>query len=50
VQLTPAVARQVARAIEVSRGMPRAKRREALEDRTRREEQEYEAYADEVLQ
>ena len=50
VQLTPAVARQVARAIEASRGMPRAKRREALEDRTRREEREYEAYADEVLQ
>src|SRR6266550_2438618 len=38
VQLTPAVARQVARAIEASRSMPRAKRREALEDRIRREE------------
>jgi hypothetical protein len=50
VQLTPAAARLVARAIEASRGMPRAKRREALEDRMRREEREYEAYADEVLQ
>src|SRR5467141_4804930 len=50
VQLTSAVARQVARAIEASRSTPRAKRREALEDRIRREEREYEAYADEVLQ
>ena len=49
VQLTPAVAREVARAIEASRSMPRAKRREALEDRTRREEREFDSYADGVL-
>ena len=49
VQLTPAVARHIARAIETSRGVPAAKKREALEERTRREEREYDAYADAVL-
>jgi hypothetical protein len=49
VQLTPAAARHIARAIEASRGAPRAKSREALEDRSRREEREYDAYADALL-
>ncbi len=49
VQLTPAAARHIARAIEASRGTHRAKSREALEDRARREEREYDAYAEEVL-
>ena len=49
VQLTPAAARHIARAIETSRGAPRAKRREALEERTRREEREYDSYAEAVL-
>jgi len=49
VQLTPAVARHIARAIEASRALERARRREALEERSRREEREYEAYAEAVL-
>jgi hypothetical protein len=49
VQLTPTVARHIARAIEVSRGMPRARRREALEARARREERAYDSYADAVF-
>jgi hypothetical protein len=49
VQLTPAAARHIARAIEASRGAPRAKRREALEARARREEREYDNYAEAVL-
>ena len=49
VQLTPAVARHIARAIEASRTTPRIKRREALQERTRREEREYDSYADRVL-
>jgi len=49
VQLTPAVARHIARAIEASRGAPRSKSREALEDRTRREEREYDAHAEEIF-
>ena len=49
VQLTPAVARHVARAIEFSRGAPRAKRREALDERARREERNYDAWAESVL-
>jgi hypothetical protein len=49
VQLTPAAARHIARAIEASRSAPRAKRREALEERTRREEREYDSYAEAVL-
>jgi hypothetical protein len=49
VQLTPAAARHIARAIEASRGVARAKSKEALEDRARREEREYDAYAEEAL-
>jgi hypothetical protein len=48
-QLTPAVARHIARAIEFSRGISGATKREALEDRMRREEREYESYMDGVL-
>jgi hypothetical protein len=50
VQLTPAVARYIARAIEASRTLHRAGRKEALEERSRREERAYEAYADAVLE
>jgi hypothetical protein len=49
VQLTPAVARHIARAIEASRRAPRAKSKEALEERTRRDEREYDSYADALL-
>ena len=49
VQLTPAVARYIARAVEVSRVAPGAKKREALDERARREEQKYDAWAEAVL-
>ena len=49
VQLTPAVARYIARAIEASRNTPRTKRREALQERTRIDEREYDSYVDGVL-
>jgi hypothetical protein len=49
IQLTPAAARHIARAIEISRVAPRAKRREALGERARREEREYDACAEAVL-
>jgi hypothetical protein len=49
VQLTPAVARHVARAIEASRGAGQARRKMAIEERVRREEREYEGYADACL-
>jgi len=49
VQLTPAVARHIARAIETGRGVPRAKKREALVEQARREEREYERYAEAML-
>jgi hypothetical protein len=49
VQLTPAVARHIARAIETSRGMPSAKKKEALDERSRREEREYDSWAENVL-
>jgi hypothetical protein len=49
VQLTPAVARHIARAIETSRDIPVAKKKEALEERTRREEREYDAWAENIL-
>jgi len=49
VQLTPAVARYIARAIEASRSTPRTKKREALQERTRREEHGYDSYADALL-
>ena len=49
VQLTPAAARHIARAIEASRGAGRARSREALADRAAREERAYDAYAEEVM-
>ena len=49
VQLTPAAARHIARAIEAGRGTALQKRRETLEQRTVREEREYDAWAEEVL-
>jgi hypothetical protein len=49
VQLTAAAARHIARAIETSRGVESAKKKEALEDRARREEREYDAYAMDAL-
>jgi hypothetical protein len=49
VQLTPAAARHIARAIEASRGAGRAKGKEALDDRVRREEREYDSYAEAAL-
>jgi hypothetical protein len=49
VQLTPAIARHIARAIEASRNVPRAKRREALAERARHEERAYDSYADAVF-
>jgi hypothetical protein len=49
VQLTPAAARHVARAIEASRAVATPTRREALEQRTQREERQYDAFAEEVL-
>jgi len=49
VQLTPAVARHVARLIEASRHAMRVKRREALDERVRREEHEYDTFADALL-
>jgi hypothetical protein len=49
VQLTAAAARHIARAIEASRGVARAKSREALADRSAREERAYEEHAEAVL-
>lgn len=49
VQLTPAVARHIARAIEMSRGISPARKKEALEERSRREEQDYDSYAEAAL-
>jgi hypothetical protein len=49
VQLTPAVARHIARAIEFSRGIPGARKKEAIEERMKREEREYDQYAENVL-
>jgi hypothetical protein len=49
VQMTPAAARHIARAIETSRGVARSKSREALVARTGRDEREYDNYADAVL-
>ena len=49
VQLTPAVARHIARAIETGRGIGAAKKKEALDDRARSEEREYDAYAEAAL-
>jgi len=49
VQLTPAIARYVARAIEFSRALRAPERRRAIEDRVRREERAYDSYADSAL-
>jgi hypothetical protein len=49
VQLTPAVARHIARAIETGRGVAEAKKKEAIADRGRREEREYDRYAEAAL-
>jgi hypothetical protein len=49
VQLTPAAARHIARGIEASRGVARAKCREALDARAQREERDYDAYAEAAL-
>ncbi len=49
VQLTTAVARHIARAIETSRGFSPARKKEALEERSRREEREYDAWAEDAL-
>jgi hypothetical protein len=45
VQLTPPAARHIARAIETSRGVAPARKKEALEDRAQREEREYDSWA-----
>jgi hypothetical protein len=49
VQLTPAAARHIARAIEAGRSAAGSKKREALDQRTRREGREYDAFAEAVL-
>lgn len=49
VQLTPEIARRAARLIEASRGIPKAKKKEALDDRMRREEREWDSHADSCL-
>jgi hypothetical protein len=49
VQLTAEAARHIARAIEVSRNVSRSKRREALDERERRLEREYDAFAEAAL-
>jgi hypothetical protein len=49
VQLTPAIVEHLARAIEWSRGLPKAKRRERLHERERREDRAFEAWAYDVL-
>ena len=49
VQLTAAAARHIACAIETGRGVARSKSWEALEDRSRREERDYDNYAKAVL-
>jgi hypothetical protein len=49
VQLTPTVAEHIARAIECSRGLPRASRRAHLYNRAHRQEQQYESWAYDVL-
>jgi hypothetical protein len=50
VQLTAAAARHIARAIETGRGVEKSKGREALEESSRRQEREYDAYAEAVLE
>lgn len=48
-QLTPTVAEHIARAIELSRGLSRAKTRAHLYNRAQRQEQHYEAWAYDAL-
>jgi hypothetical protein len=48
-QLTPAAARHIVRAIETSRNISRARKREALDERERREEHQYDAFAEAAL-
>lgn len=48
-QLTPTIAEHIARAIEFSRGLSRAKSRAHLYDRAQRKEQHYERWAYDVL-
>lgn len=48
-QLTPTVAEHVARAIEFSRGLSRAKSRAHLYNRAQRQEQQYESWAYDAL-
>jgi len=49
IQLTPTVAEHIARAIEFSRGLPRAQTRAHLYDRAQRKEGHYESWAYDVL-
>ena len=49
IQLTPTVAEHIARAIEFSRGLSRAKTRAHLYNRAQRQEQRYETWAYDVL-
>ena len=49
VQLTPAVARHVARAIEFGRALGRTDRKVAIEERVRREEREWDRHAEAAL-
>lgn len=49
VQLTLGIARQIARAIEFSRHVSSVKKKEAIDDQVRREEREYESFADSVM-
>ncbi|MGD0908028.1 MAG: hypothetical protein ABSA96_10635 [Candidatus Acidiferrales bacterium] len=49
VQLTPAAAWHIARVIETSRNISRSKRREALDERERRLDREYDAFAEAAL-
>lgn len=49
VQLTPEIARHIALAIEFSRGLSSTEKKEAIDDQVRREEREYDSYADSVL-
>jgi hypothetical protein len=45
VQLTPAAAEHIARAIEFSRQLPRSSKRRSVDDRDRREDRSYDAWA-----
>jgi hypothetical protein len=49
VQLTPTIGEHIARAIEWSRGVPRSTRRRRIDDRERRKDRSYEAWAYDLL-